>query len=131
MHCLVPMKERAFLLSTPLGRRWKSYSTESTTTVCPALLPPCRHETHSRMVVVALFLVLHNTVSIKAREFTNHEGNINNVTLLYNTLAWILIRTAACIVFSAFNAVFPIRATLLTKEGRGTTTGQQLTVSGL
>jgi len=42
MDCLVPMKERAFLLSTPLGSRWKSYSTESTTTVWPALLPPCK-----------------------------------------------------------------------------------------
>ncbi len=31
----------------PLGRRWKSYSTESTTTVCPALLPPCREETEA------------------------------------------------------------------------------------
>lgn len=31
--CLVPMKEVAFGLSTPLGSRWKSYSTESTTTV--------------------------------------------------------------------------------------------------
>lgn len=26
----------------PLGRRWKSYSLPSTTTVCPALFPPCR-----------------------------------------------------------------------------------------
>ncbi len=25
----------------PLGRRWKSYSLSPTTTVCPALLPPC------------------------------------------------------------------------------------------
>lgn len=27
-------------LMIPLGRRWKSYSLPSTTTVCPALLPP-------------------------------------------------------------------------------------------
>lgn len=37
-----PMKAVALGLMMPLGRRWKSYSTESTTTVCPALLPPCR-----------------------------------------------------------------------------------------
>lgn len=41
------MKEMAFWLSTPLGSRWKSYSTESTTTVWPALLPPCTKHTHS------------------------------------------------------------------------------------
>lgn len=28
----------------PLGRRWKSNSLPSTTTVCPALLPPCKHK---------------------------------------------------------------------------------------
>lgn len=39
-NCVLPMKETAFLLSTPLGSRWKSYSTESTTTVWPALFPP-------------------------------------------------------------------------------------------
>lgn len=42
-----PINETAVLLSTPLGSRWKSYSTESTTTVCPALFPPCR-ERHSQ-----------------------------------------------------------------------------------
>lgn len=34
------MNAVTFGLMIPLGRRWKSYSTESTTTVCPALLPP-------------------------------------------------------------------------------------------
>jgi len=28
-------------LIIPLGRRWKSNSAPSTTTVCPALFPPC------------------------------------------------------------------------------------------
>lgn len=36
----LPMNAVTFGLMIPLGRRWKSYSTESTTTVCPALLPP-------------------------------------------------------------------------------------------
>lgn len=34
------MKDTALLLMMPLGSRWKSYSLPSTTTVCPALLPP-------------------------------------------------------------------------------------------
>ena len=38
---LIPIKAVTFGLMIPLGRRWKSYSTESTTTVCPALFPPC------------------------------------------------------------------------------------------
>ena len=29
-------------LIIPLGNRWKSYSLSPTTTVCPALFPPCR-----------------------------------------------------------------------------------------
>lgn len=41
-----PMKAVTLGLIIPLGRRWKSYSTESTTTVCPALLPPYRREEH-------------------------------------------------------------------------------------
>lgn len=36
----LPMNAVTFGLMIPLGRRWKSYSTASTTTVCPALLPP-------------------------------------------------------------------------------------------
>lgn len=35
-----PMKDTALVLMMPLGRRWKSYSLPSTTTVWPALLPP-------------------------------------------------------------------------------------------
>ena len=38
----LPRIERAFSLMIPLGRRWKSYSISPTTTVCPALLPPCK-----------------------------------------------------------------------------------------
>lgn len=38
----LPINAVTFGLMIPLGKRWKSYSTESTTTVCPALLPPCR-----------------------------------------------------------------------------------------
>lgn len=37
-----PMNDVALWLITPLGKRWKLYSTESTTTVWPALLPPCK-----------------------------------------------------------------------------------------
>lgn len=33
-------------LMIPLGSKWKSYSRSSTTTVCPALLPPCK--THQK-----------------------------------------------------------------------------------
>ena len=33
-------------LMIPLGRRWKSYSLPSTTTVCPALLPPYKSKQH-------------------------------------------------------------------------------------
>lgn len=47
--CFLPMKEVAFLLRTPLGSRWKSYSTESTTTVWPALLPPCKQEHNTQL----------------------------------------------------------------------------------
>lgn len=36
----LPMNAVTLGLMIPLGRRWKSYSTASTTTVCPALLPP-------------------------------------------------------------------------------------------
>lgn len=35
-----PMNAVTFGLIIPLGKRWKSYSTESTTTVWPALFPP-------------------------------------------------------------------------------------------
>jgi len=42
-----PMNAVTLGLIIPLGRRWKSYSTESTTTVCPALLPPYRREEHN------------------------------------------------------------------------------------
>lgn len=37
----LPMNAVTFGLIIPLGKRWKSYSTESTTTVWPALFPPC------------------------------------------------------------------------------------------
>lgn len=47
--CYAPMKPVTLGLMMPLGRRWKSYSTESTTTVCPALLPPCRDESGTQM----------------------------------------------------------------------------------
>ena len=43
-----PMKAVTLGLMIPLGRRWKSYSTESTTTVWPALLPPCREGERGR-----------------------------------------------------------------------------------
>ena len=36
----LPISDVLFELMIPLGRRWKSYSFPSTTTVCPALLPP-------------------------------------------------------------------------------------------
>lgn len=38
----LPMSDVLLGLMIPLGRRWKSYSFPSTTTVCPALLPPYR-----------------------------------------------------------------------------------------
>lgn len=38
----LPMSDVLLGLMIPLGRRWKSYSLPSTTTVCPALLPPCK-----------------------------------------------------------------------------------------
>lgn len=38
----LPIREMAFGLIMPLGKRWKSYSFPSTTTVWPALLPPCK-----------------------------------------------------------------------------------------
>ena len=37
-----------FGLIIPLGNRWKSYSLSPTTTVCPALFPPCRKFQTSR-----------------------------------------------------------------------------------
>lgn len=46
-----PMKAVTLGLMMPLGRRWKLYSTASTTTVCPALLPPCRDQSGTRMSV--------------------------------------------------------------------------------
>lgn len=36
-----PMNDVHLVLIIPLGRRWKSYSFSSTTTVWPALFPPC------------------------------------------------------------------------------------------
>ena len=36
----LPMNAVTFGLIIPLGKRWKSYSTASTTTVWPALFPP-------------------------------------------------------------------------------------------
>ena len=38
----LPMMDLHLGLMMPDGRRWKSYSLLSTTTVCPALFPPCR-----------------------------------------------------------------------------------------
>lgn len=38
---LSPMNDVHLVLMIPLGRRWKSYSFSSTTTVWPALFPPC------------------------------------------------------------------------------------------
>ena len=43
-----PMKDTALGLMIPLGSRWKSYSLPSTTTVCPALLPPWGQESDQR-----------------------------------------------------------------------------------
>lgn len=37
-----PMSDIHLVLMIPLGRRWKSYSVPSTTTVWPALFPPCK-----------------------------------------------------------------------------------------
>lgn len=36
----LPITDCVLFCITPLGNKWKSYSTPSTTTVCPALLPP-------------------------------------------------------------------------------------------
>lgn len=41
------MRDVLLVLMIPLGRRWKSYSLPSTTTVCPALLPPCKERWRS------------------------------------------------------------------------------------
>lgn len=55
------MSDVLLVLMIPLGRRWKSYSLPSTTTVCPALLPPCKErwklirKAHSRRHVSAHF----------------------------------------------------------------------------
>lgn len=62
-----PMKAVTLGLMMPLGRRWKSYSTESTTTVCPALLPPCRGESgtqtrHREFRPVGVLLALRSEV---------------------------------------------------------------------
>lgn len=62
-----PMKAVTLGLMMPLGRRWKSYSTESTTTVCPALLPPCRGESgtqtwHRELRPVGVLLALRSEV---------------------------------------------------------------------
>lgn len=40
-----PMNAVTLGLIIPLGKRWKSYSTESTTTVWPALFPPWKYKT--------------------------------------------------------------------------------------
>lgn len=45
----LPMREVLLELMIPLGRRWKSYSLPSTTTVCPALLPPCKSKHGARL----------------------------------------------------------------------------------
>lgn len=50
------MSDMLLGLMIPLGRRWKSYSLPSTTTVCPALLPPCKSKwgTHYEYVVLSV-----------------------------------------------------------------------------
>lgn len=42
----------------PEGRIWKSYSASSTTTVCPALLPPC----NNMNINICAILFLHNSL---------------------------------------------------------------------
>lgn len=90
MCCGVPMKETAFLLSTPLGRRWKSYSTESTTTVCPALLPPCRHDTQSGGLVEVVFSWFHTTLWAAGRDNSPSMMTLA-MSRYYITLFWLVL----------------------------------------
>ena len=48
----------------PLGRRWKSYSVPSTTTVCPALLPPWKN---------IKILVRRSTQKLISSSLTSHS----------------------------------------------------------
>lgn len=61
---ILPITDLHLGLIIPLGRRWKSNSAPSTTTVCPALFPPCE--------ITVIFE--------EPRPFTSHE-RINIICL--------------------------------------------------
>lgn len=123
MCCGVPMKETAFLLSTPLGRRWKSYSTESTTTVCPALLPPCRHDTQSGGLVEVVFSWFHTTLWAAGR-----DNSPSIMTLAMSR--YYITPFSTCAVFWR-HSMSQFLTSQHANMGEEVTTGQQLAAGGL
>lgn len=69
---LLPISDVLLVLMIPLGRRWKSYSFPSTTTVCPALFPPCKLK---NMVYSVSIFMIGDTPSAPFPDIFMHRFN--------------------------------------------------------
>lgn len=77
-----PMNDMHLVLIIPLGRRWKSYSFSSTTTVWPALFPPCR-ETQK---LTRLLCKPHASQrKLTAKQHQQLKGSRSKFTILFSS----------------------------------------------